>query len=119
MMFDWIEILAALLSLGLFICAILTLLRKSYFTAIVFLIIAILPMLWAGYFRLPIPQTLIWMGMNICAIIFLWQGFLGLITKSAGTDFLQIPPIFSNIIRSILSLITGLLFAALIILTRF
>lgn len=119
MMFDWIEILAAPLSLMLIVFALLSFFRKSHFVAVIFFIIAILPMLWAGYFRLPIPQTLIWMGMNICAIIFLWQGFLGLIAKSVSTDFLPMPLMFLKRTRNLLSLITGLLFAVLIILTRF
>ena len=119
MMFDWIEILAAPLSLMLIVFALLSFFRKSYLVAVVFFIIAVLPMLWAGYFRLPIPQTLIWMGMNICAIIFLWQGFLGLIVKSASADFLPIPLTSSNRTQNLFSLMTGLLFAALIILTRF
>lgn len=117
-MVDWIEIFAAPLSLGLFLCALLSLRGKSYFVAFVFLLIAILPMLWAGYFRLPIPQTLIWMGMNVCAIIFIWQGLLGLVTKSGGVDLMPIPPLFSSHIKNLVSLMFGLLFAVLILLTR-
>ena len=117
-MVDWIEILAAPLSLALLVWAILSLRLKSYALAFAFLVIAILPLLWAGYFRLPIPQTLIWMGMNICAIIFFWQGFLGLVTKSDSRDLMLIPFGVSSVIKNMVSLTTGLLFAVLIILTR-
>lgn len=118
-MVDWIEILAAPLSLVLLAWAIVALRLKSYFMALTFLVVAILPLLWAGYFRLPIPQTLVWMGMNICAIIFLWQGFLGFVTKSGRSDLMPIPLAVSSGIQNLVSLITGLLFAVLIILTRF
>jgi hypothetical protein len=117
-MVDWIEILAAPLSLALLVWAILSLRLKSYLLAVAFLVLAILPLLWAGYFRLPIPQTLVWMGMNICAIIFLWQGFLGLLTKSDSSDLMPIPYGVSTGIKNMVSLMTGLLFAVLIILTR-
>lgn len=117
-MFDWIEILAALLSLLLILCAFLTLPRKHYFTAFAFFILAILPLIWAGYFRLPIPQTLIWMGMNICAIVFVWQGIAGLISSLGNVDFLKMPRQFSRRIQNALSLTIGFLFVMLIILTQ-
>lgn len=117
-MVDWIEILAAPLSLTLLVWAILSLRLESYFVAIAFLVLAILPLLWAGYFRLPIPQTLVWMGMNICAIIFLWQGCLGLAMKTDSSDLMRIPLRASSGLKNMVSLMTGLLFAVLIILTR-
>lgn len=117
-MFDLIEILAALLSLILILCAGLSLPKKHYLTALAFLILAILPLLWAGYFRLPVPQTLIWMGMNLCAIIFTWQGLAGFVLRSNNSNLLQMPMQFSRNIQNRFSVVTGLLFAVLIILTR-
>lgn len=117
-MFDLIEILAAPLSLILIVFAFLSLQRKSYFTGFVFLVVAILPMLWAGYFRLPIPQTLVWMGMNICVILFLWQGFIGVVVNSSNADVLSMPLRFSKRIKGLFSCIIGAVFAVLIILTR-
>ena len=116
-MVDWIETLAALLSMLLILCGILVMPKKLYLSALMFCILAILPLLWAGYFRLPIPQTLIWIGMNICAIVFMWQGIVGFVSRS-NSGFLQIPQQFSKRIQNLFSLIFGLLFAILIILTR-
>jgi len=117
-MFDLIEILAALLSMILVLCAVLALPKKHYLAALAFGVLTTLPLLWAGYFRLPIPQTLIWMGMNICAIIFVWQGVVGFIFSSRSNDFLQMPLQFSKRIQNLFSLMVGLLFAILIILTQ-
>jgi len=117
-MVDIIDILAAILSLILGVFAVLALPAKRYFTSMVFFVLAILPLLWAGYFRLPIPQTLVWMAMNICTIVFLWQGAVGLLSQTGSSNFLAIPLQLSKHAQSLFVLVVGLLFAALIILTR-
>jgi len=117
-MFDLIDILGAILSLMLMILAVLALSIRRYLTSISFLVLSVLPLLWAGYFRLPIPQTLVWMGMNICAIVFVWQGGVGLLSKSSSSNLLEMPLQFSKRSQILLSLVIGFLFAALIILTQ-
>lgn len=118
-MFDGIEIISILLcvlSLAMIIMGIKT---REPAVVISFVLIAMLALLWSGIIRLPIPQTLIWMGVNISAILFIIQGLISLFTKSTESFLLKIPNRFSQLSKALISLLIGAGFAGMVILARF
>jgi len=117
-MIDLIDIISVLLTIFMVILAALHFMSREKFLSFIFVIISLWPILWAGLIRLPIPQTLIWMGMNILAIIFIWQGVSGFIFKRSDNNILHLPSRFSWVIKNVTALFIGLLFAVLILLTR-
>ncbi len=116
-MFDLIDITAIILAAFLVAVALLNIKNGRYVLALAFVLIAFIPLMWAGLIRFHIPQTLIWMSMYIFAIIFLWQGFLGLVTRSVDNHIFALPDQFGEIGRNILSILVSGVFAILIVLT--
>ncbi len=118
-MFDLIEIIALVLSAGLIIFALIFLRDKKILSGLIWGIMALWPLLWAGVIRLPVPQTIIWMGMNIFAIVFIWQTFLGLLFKREGANIIAMPNAIEGMYKHGISLSIGLAFVALQVLIRF
>lgn len=118
-MFDSIETIAGLLCLTSLVIVIFATKSQQWQVAAIFAIIAIWPLMWAGLVRIHIPQTIIWMGMCIFAILFTWQGVVGLLFKNLQNQIIPMPNQLVGWYQSLCSLVIGLAFATLIILARF
>jgi hypothetical protein len=51
--------------------------HQSLMVALALLAAALWPLMWAGLVLLPVPQSLVWLGMWALAAIFLARGFAG------------------------------------------
>jgi hypothetical protein len=116
--YDLIQIISIILALLLGSIAVLSFRNSNFMIATVLVVVVIIPLLWSGILRLPVPQTMIWIGMNVSAMVFCWQGFMGLVSGHANSSVLPLPDELGNRGRHIASLFLGSLFILLIVLTQ-
>lgn len=117
-MFDNIEIISLLLCLLALVAIIFGVKDRQYVSVVIFMLVGLLALMWAGLVRLPIPQSLVWIGVNVFALIFTLKGLLGLISMQAKSLFFQLPVSIINPYEKILSILIGFGFIAIILLAR-